>query len=83
MTLPKEAGKLPWSEGSLLLMQNLQHEMQIWETEVNEGNSVCSKLDCHFCRLTKPVPRPIIPEFVMSKIDFTVASGEKWTTEET
>lgn len=67
--LPEEAGKLPWTEGSLLLMQNLQHEMERWRTEVNEGNSVCNKPDCYFCRLANPTPRPEIPEFIMSSMD--------------
>lgn len=67
--MPEEAGKLPWTEGSLELLKNIKHEMERWTTTIDESYPRCNKSDCYFCRLTNPIPRPIVPEFIMSGMD--------------
>lgn len=69
--LPPEAGKLPWSAEGLNLLKQVQLEIDKWRTEVDEGNTKCNKADCCFCSLTKPVPKKIIPEFIMSHFTLT------------
>lgn len=80
--LPKQAGKLPWSEGSLILLQNLQNEMNQWDSAVDEGYTHCSKSDCHFCRLTIPIIKEPVPEFIMSSMDNYKPTYAKWSQEE-